>query len=41
MYNVLHLCEKSVKKYKRYFLLFQIYKNFTIFAVNKMNCYGK
>ena len=37
MYNVLHLCEKSVKKYKRYFLLFRMYKNFTIFAAIELN----
>ena len=35
MYYVLHLCKKSVKKYKLYFMLYRMCMKIIIFAVNK------
>lgn len=33
--------KKSVKKFKLYFIYYRMCMKFIIFAVNKMNCYGK
>lgn len=35
MYNVWHLCKKSVKKYKLYFVYYRMFTKIIIFAVNK------